>query len=203
VKICGITTIDDALFCVSEGVCALGFNFYSKSPRYISPENACNIISKLPPFISAVGLFVNEPKETVENIMNITGIDTLQFHGDETAEYCLNFKAKKVIKALRIKDKNDINRIFEYDVNGYLLDSYHPDLYGGSGLAFSWNMLTSLKNRDRIIVAGGINPDNIANLLQNVIPYGIDICSGVEKAPGLKDKNKIEKIMKVVSLREF
>ena len=203
VKICGITNIEDALLCVSEGVSALGFNFYRKSPRYIDPEKAYDIIKELPPFISSIGLFVNEQKETVENNINITGINTLQFHGDESAQYCSFFKTKKVIKALRIKDKNDLERISEYNVSGYLLDSYHPELYGGTGLPFPWELLDSLNIKDNIIVAGGINPGNVANLLQNIMPYGIDICSGVEKSPGIKDKNKIKELMKVVSLRKF
>ena len=146
-------------------------------------------------------MFVNEKKEIVKNVINITGIDTLQFHGDEDMDYCSCFKKIKIIKAFRIKDKNDIENVLKYDVNGYLLDSYHPELYGGTGLAFSWDILDSLNNKDRIIVAGGIDPNNLANLLQSVIPYGIDICSGVEKSPGLKDENKVRRLMKMVSLR--
>lgn len=203
VKICGITTIEDALFCIAEGVCALGFNFYLKSPRYIDPLKANEIIRQLPPFVSAVGLFVNEDINSVENIIKLSGIDTVQFHGDETADYCRHFKGIRIIKAFRIKKKDDMKIIFGYDVNGYLLDSYHPRLYGGTGLAFSWDILKSLSNKDRIIVAGGIKPDNVANLLQNVTPYGIDICSGVEKKPGLKDKTKIKEMMKIVVSRNF
>ena len=196
VKICGITSVEDALCAIKEGVSALGFNFYPSSPRYIDPSYASRIIKKLPPFVSIVGLFVNQDREIIRKIADMCGLDTIQFHGDEPPDFCHEFKKWRVIKAFRIKDKNDLEQINNYDVNGYLLDSFHPNRYGGTGLSFQWDILDSLRqDNNALIIAGGINITNVEDLLTGVIPYGIDVCSGVEKEPGIKEHHLIKQLM--------
>lgn len=201
VKICGITTNEDAAYAVYEGVSALGFNFYPKSPRYIDPDKAAKIIAGLPPFVSAVGLFVNEAEETVSEIVNVTGIDTLQFHGDESPEYCDLFSHLRTIKAFRIQTAKDLEKLAHFDVNAYLLDSYHPEQYGGTGLSFAWQMLESVDSvrRSRLVIAGGISPDNVGQLMGHIKPYAIDLCSGVEHSPGVKDHSLVSKLMNEVN----
>jgi len=194
-KICGITRLEDALTSVRYGANALGFNFYEKSPRYISPDKALDIINQLPPFVSVVGLFVNDSYDKIKKITNMCGFRTIQLHGDESPDFCSKFKSNRVIKALRIKQESDLENIKKYDVCGYILDSFSPDTYGGTGLSFDWNVLGKIDSAKNIIVAGGINPDNIEHLLRTVVPYGVDICSGVELSPGVKDEKLIREIM--------
>ncbi len=201
-KICGITRLKDALFSVGCGVDALGFNFYKKSPRYVSPNKAYSIISQLPPFVSSVGLFVNEDYDEILKISDMCGIRTIQLHGDESPDFCGKFDSYRVIKAFRIKDESDLENIKKYDLSGYILDSFSPDLYGGTGLSFDWGLLDKIDFDGNIIVAGGINPDNIERLLRSVVPYGVDICSGVESSPGVKDDKLLKEIMsKIMSMR--
>jgi len=196
IKICGITQLEDAFCAVDCGACALGFNFFPKSPRYITPEKAAGIIKKLPPFVTAVGLFVNENVQTVKRIAKTTCIDTIQLHGDEPPEICSMLGEYKIIKVFRIRNQQDLDLQLpnKYSVAGYLLDAFHPQLYGGTGTTFDWKMLAALTIAQRIIIAGGITPDNIGLLLKEFIPYGIDICSGVEKTPGIKDHTLIKQL---------
>ncbi|MBC7329560.1 phosphoribosylanthranilate isomerase [bacterium] len=190
VKICGITNLEDALMAVELGADALGFIF-ADSPRRIDREKARKIISKLPPFITAVGVFVNERRELVEEIANECGLDALQFHGEETPDYCSQFR-KKVIKAFKIRTKDDLERLRYYDVSAYLLDS------SVRGTSFNWDLLIGFRSEKPIILAGGLNPDNISSALSKFLPYGIDVSSGVEEYPGKKDREKLKKFMEVI-----
>lgn len=206
VKICGITRLQDAQTAIRYGASALGFNFYPKSSRYISPENALHIIRQLPPFVSVVGLFVNEKEQVVREIVDLCGLETVQFHGDESPEFCNHFGMCRVIKVFRVKGRDDLDQCADYTVSGYLLDSFDPAQYGGTGFAFSWGILKSLDQslwKDRaLIIAGGINESNVDLLLQQIVPYGIDVCSGVEQSPGIKDLELVKKLMLKIKLFE-
>lgn len=192
VKICGITNIKDALFCSECGADALGFVFYNKSPRYISPKHAFEIIRELPPLISIAGLFVNEDYDTVARIADECRLDILQFHGDEPPEFVGRFQHKK-IKAFRIKESVDEKLINNYDASAYLLDAFNKQgLFGGSGDSFSWELLRGKKLARPIILAGGLDPENVADAVSVVLPYAVDVSSGVESERGVKDINKVK-----------
>ena len=193
VKICGITNLEDAQVAVEAGADALGFVFYDKSPRFINPLKAAGIISKLPPFIQAVGLFVNEETEQVNWTADYCGLDIVQLHGDETPEDCLEVK-RRVIKAFRIQNIISIDpleKYQDYQVSGYLLDAWSPDAYGGTGRTFNWELAQAAKQYGPVILAGGLNPENVAEAIRVVKPYGVDVSSGVEAAPGKKDAEAV------------
>jgi len=196
IKICGITNLADALKSQELGAHALGFNFYPKSPRYITKEKAKKIIKMLPPFIVTVGVFVNEDIDEINNIIEYTGIEVVQLHGYETQDYCSKFSLP-VVKTLRINDKNDLKYINSYKVSAFLLDSYSKG-YGGSGKSFDWEIAIGAKRYGNIILAGGLNEKNILEAIKRVKPYGVDVCSGVEKAPGKKDHDKLERFINIV-----
>ena len=191
VKICGITRLEDALAVAEYGADAIGFVFYKKSPRYIEPELAAEIVKRLPPFITPVALFVNESEETVRDILYLTGISVVQFHGDETPEYVSLFP-QRVIKAIRVKDESTLAPLTGYDVSAFLLDSYSPDAYGGTGKKFDWEVINETDSVNRIILAGGLNADNVAYAVRLVRPYGIDASSGLESSLGIKDHKKVK-----------
>ena len=191
VKICGITNREDALWAVECGADALGFIFYKKSPRYINPENAKEIISILPPFISTVGVFVNEDYNDVRDVKLLTGLNTVQLHGDESPSYC-NLIEGKLIKAIRIKNEKSIERLKKYSVDAFLLDSFDTSSFGGSGLTFDWRLAEKAKQHGRIILAGGLTPDNVEEAINKVAPFGVDVSSGVESKPGIKNKKKVK-----------
>ena len=191
VKICGITKREDALWAVECGTDALGFIFYKKSPRYINPENAKEIISVLPPFISTVGVFVNEDYNDVRDVKLLTGLNAVQLHGDESPSYC-NLIEGKLIKAIRIKNEKSIERLKKYTVDAFLLDSFDTSSFGGSGLTFDWKLAKKAKQHGRIILAGGLTPDNVEEAINKVAPFGVDVSSGVESKPGIKNKKKVK-----------
>lgn len=201
VKICGITNLEDALAAAEYGADALGFIFYEKSSRYITPADAIPIIKKLPPFITTVGVFVNEPVDKVKQVKGLTGIDIIQLHGDETPEMC-GAIGNKVIKAFRIggkgqgaRDKAILEAIAHYPASAYLLDTHREGLPGGTGETFDWNLAVKAKRYGRIILAGGLTPDNVAEAVKKVRPFAVDVSSGVEKRPGKKDLNKVKKFI--------
>lgn len=197
VKICGITSLGDALLAVENGADAIGFIFYEKSPRYIGPNTVSLIIKELPPFVTAVGVFVNEAPDKIRAISNETGIDCVQLHGDETPEFCDSL-GLQVIKAFRIKTIDDIKKIRDYQVSACLLDTYREGVPGGTGETFNWDIAVEAKKYGRIILSGGLKPDNIASAIKKVGPYAVDISSGVEAKPGKKDAGKIIKFMEQV-----
>ena len=195
VKICGITRLTDALLAVELGAWAVGFIFYKNSPRYISPENAKKIIEKLPPFVSLVGVFVNEREATVKKTALSCGLTTLQFHGDETSAYCRKFGCWKVIKAIRVKSNISPAQLKKFSADAFLFDTFIPDGYGGSGKTFNWSYLKSLtKFSTPIILSGGLNPRNIAKAVKTVSPFAVDVSSGVESAPGRKSPAKLKSL---------
>lgn len=199
VKVCGITNLVDALKAVELGADALGFNFYPPSPRYVDPEKARAILAELPDAICNVALFVNEPKEKVREILNYGRLPRgrqafrgLQFHGEEDRDYCRGWEMK-VIKAFRIKDRTSLALLEAFPADYYLLDSWTPG-YGGSGSSFSWDWLEGVPP-DRLILAGGLDVENIVTVIQRVRPYGVDVCTGVEARPGVKDHGKLKEFI--------
>ena len=198
IKICGITELEDAKNIAEMGVSALGFIFYPKSRRYIEPEKANEIILNLPPFIVTVGVFVNEKTDKVEDTLKICPVDILQFHGDESPDYCKKFN-KRVIKAFRVNGDFSPVILSNYSVSAFLLDSFTQNEYGGTGKIFDWDVAVKAKKYGKIILSGGLNTENIKYAIEKVNPYGIDISSGVEISPGKKDIKKVEEILKLIS----
>jgi phosphoribosylanthranilate isomerase len=201
IKICGITSVNNAQAAVRAGADALGFMFYADSPRHVSPDLAADIIRRLPPFVAKVGVFVNAPLETVHHITLQCSLDTLQFHGDESPDYCssLSISACKRIKAIRVRDQDSLKGLTPYadKVDAFLLDSYDPNQLGGTGARFNWDLAVQAKAAGRpVILAGGLNPDNIAEAVQQVAPYGVDVSSGVEVSPGIKDADSMERFVR-------
>ena len=189
VKICGITNYDDALAAAEFGADALGFVFYKKSPRHITPEKAAQIIYRLPPFVATVGVFVDEKKEEVEKVMGRIGLTAAQFHGNEPPEACEI--PRRTIKAIRIKELTDLDPMRHYQVSAFLLDAYTPEALGGTGQVFNWSIAMDARAYGKIILAGGLTPENVATAVQMVKPYGVDVASGVELEPGIKDHEKL------------
>lgn len=195
IKICGITSLEDALTAVEAGADALGFVFYAASPRHIFPEQATRIISQLPPFVQTVGLFVNEEATTVNEVADLCRLDLVQLHGDESADYCQQI-SRRVLKAFRVRSLTCLDPIKDYRVAGYLLDTFSPSFYGGTGTSFNWEIATeAVKRHQRIILAGGLTPDNVAEAIRQVRPYGVDVSSGVEAGPGKKDREKVREFI--------
>ena len=194
VKICGITNKEDALYAAGCGADALGFIFYEKSPRYIEPDNAKTIIATLPPFVTTVGVFVNKDFNDIRDITLLTGVTVVQLHGDESPSYC-NLVEGKLIKAIRVKNYSSIEGLKKYDVDAFLLDSFDKNSFGGSGLTFDWKLAEKAKQYGKIILAGGLTSDNVEEAVKKVVPYGVDVNSGVEKKPGIKNKNKVKEFI--------
>ena len=194
VKICGITNKEDALYAAGCGADALGFIFYEKSPRYIEPDNAKTIITTLPPFVTTVGVFVNKDFNDIRDITLLTGVTVVQLHGDESPSYC-NLVEGKLIKAIRVKNYSSIEGLKKYDVDVFLLDSFDKNSFGGSGLTFDWKLAEKAKQYGKIILAGGLTPDNVEEAVKKVVPYGVDVNSGVEQKPGIKNKNKVKEFI--------
>lgn len=194
IKVCGITNLKDAECGVELGVDSLGFIF-APSPRQAKPKQVKNIIERLPPFINQTGVFVNEEISKVQEIADYCGLDTLQFHGEESPKYCRRFENRKVIKAFRVQQNLDLEQLTAYEVAGYLLDTYVSGQAGGTGETFNWDLALQAKQVGNIILAGGLNPANITGAIKHVAPYGVDVNSGVEQEPGLKDKEKLNKLV--------
>ncbi|MBJ6751186.1 phosphoribosylanthranilate isomerase [Geomonas anaerohicana] len=196
VKICGITSEDDALMAVDAGADALGFVFFDKSPRFIGAAAAQKIIAKLPPFIQVVGLFVNADIDVVNSTADCCGLDIIQLHGEESPEYC-RLVNRRVMKAFRVRGPESLTPLAEYHVSAYLLDAYSPNAYGGTGEVFDWECAITAKGQGRIVLAGGLTPDNIAEAVTRVRPYGVDVSSGVEASPGKKDPGKVRRFIQL------
>ena len=194
-KICGITSLEDALAAVTCGADYLGFNFYGPSPRYIAPRTAREIIAKLPDRIIAVGVFVNEPgPEDVLAIMAAGGIRMAQLHGDEDPDYCARVGSERVIKALRVGRDFDPQHVLQYPAAAVLLDAFDAKLYGGTGSVANWEIAQKAAQLTRIFLAGGLGPENVAEAVSTVAPYAVDVNSGVEIRPGLKDKERLQRL---------
>ncbi len=197
VKICGITNPEDALFAAELGADALGLIFYNESPRYVSPECAAEIVAGLPPFVTPVGVFVNEVKERTEEIVRLVGLRAIQLHGDEPPEACSGYSIP-VIRAVRVGDELDLDELSRYPVETFLLDTARAGLYGGTGEPFDWSVARNASSARRIILSGGIDPENVAAAIGAVQPYGVDSSSGVEAAPGRKDHQKLTAFFEAV-----
>ena len=197
IKICGITNVADALQAVEAGADALGFVFYDKSPRFVTPHEVQKIIAELPPFVTTVGLFVNEPIPRIRRIMAAARLDVVQLHGDEQPDDCL-IEPLRVIKALRIRDAASLEGANFYQVSALLLDAWHDEHYGGTGLTFDWQLAERLTGKCALILAGGLTPENIIDAVRQVKPYGVDVSSGVEAQPGKKDHQKVAEFIRRV-----
>lgn len=195
VKICGITSVEDALAAVDAGASALGFMFYEPSPRNLTPEEAEKIIRELPPLVARVGVFVDAKRELIDAAVG-AGIDTLQFHGKEPAEFCRDF-SQNVIKAFRIKDESSLNELAWYDQETWLLDSYVKGVPGGTGACFNWDLAKeATSGSNRVLLAGGLTVENVGEAVRQVRPYGVDVSSGVEASPGKKDRKLVAQFIR-------
>lgn len=196
VKICGITTVADAVAAASAGADALGLMFYAGSPRALTPAAARQITRELPPFLTLTGVFVNPARDEVLRAIGETGIDTLQFHGDESPQFCASFDLP-VIKALRVKDAGSLAALQDFRTRAVLLDAFVPGQLGGTGARFNWDLaIRARESGHRIILAGGLSPENIRDAVSKVAPFGVDVSSGVESAPGKKDHAKVAEFIR-------
>ena len=198
IKICGITNTEDALAAESFGADAVGFIFYKKSKRYVSPEQAEHIIKTLSPFTTKVGVFVDETIEIINKVSKQTGINVVQLHGDESL-YILKSISLPVIKAFRVDNNFDYNKLNQYKEISILLDAYSENDYGGTGHQFDWGKIPA-DIRNKINLAGGISSDNIEFIYKNINPAAVDLSSSLEMTPGRKDKMKMEKFFNKVNL---
>lgn len=192
VKICGLTNLEDTLAAIDLGADFLGFNFYPQSPRYLSYEKAKKIFEEIPPNIFKVGVFVNEQYENIIDIAQLLELDYLQFHGDESPEFC-NQMGHPWWKAIRLENESDIEKISQYESEWVLIDAHVQGQYGGTGQKPDWELVKRVKNLGKkIFLAGGLNPENIQLAIATVQPYAVDVASGVESKPGKKDLKKME-----------
>jgi len=204
VKICGITRLEDALLAEEMGASAIGYVFYEKSPRFIPPGKAADISRELGPFIAKVGVFVDEEPERVMKAVETAGLTAVQLHGSEDAEYIGRLGRIPVIKAFRVSPDFDTRRLGEYDVGAYLLDAYVEKSYGGTGRTFDWRKARECRGYGRIIIAGGLDETNVDEAVTVAEPWGLDVSSGVEKCPGIKDAVKMRKLFDALSaVRRF
>jgi len=196
VKICGITDVYDALSAVNYGADAIGFILYCKSQRYVDPKTVRFISKKLPPFITKVGVFVNEDRNAVLEILSYCGLDFAQLHGDESPDDCRYIGRERVIKAFRIKEEDDVKAIENYVdcVSAVLLDTYSESEYGGTGRTFNWDIAKKVIDRFEVpvILSGGLTPENVKEAVKSVLPFAVDVSSGVEEKPGKKDLSKVK-----------
>jgi phosphoribosylanthranilate isomerase len=192
VKICGITNLEDALLAAKLGADALGFIFYPPSPRSIAPDAARAIIAQLPPFVTTVGVFVDENAATLKELAAQVGLDWLQLQGKETPEYCRGL-GRRVIKAFRIRDENSLQELAAYQgvVQALLLDTYKEGLVGGTGETFNWDLAREARKYGPVILAGGLTAENVAQAIAAAQPQAVDVASRVEAAPGKKDPEKL------------
>lgn len=198
VKICGITNLADGLAAAEAGADALGFNFYEKSPRHVSLKAAAEIAKRLPPFVMRVGLFVNASEDLVTRAIGECGLTMLQFHGDEAPDFCVQFGLMSM-RAFRIRDAESLKQIPEFQTAAYLLDAYSPEARGGTGEKFNWDLAIEAQKFGRpIFLAGGLTPENVAAAVRKVRPFGVDVSSGVESAPGKKDPAKVRAFIQAV-----
>jgi phosphoribosylanthranilate isomerase len=186
VKVCGITNLDDARAALEAGADALGFNFYAPSPRSASPDTAAEIVARLPGATCTVGVFVNTSRQDIERVAAGVRLNALQFHGDEDPEFCRSWPQKIIIKALRVRDRTGAAAARAYAVDFILADAYVGNRFGGTGRRVAVEYLEGF-DRARLILAGGLTPDNVGDAVRAVRPFAVDVASGIERAPGKKD----------------
>ncbi|HDZ86584.1 hypothetical protein LCGC14_0760170 [marine sediment metagenome] len=189
-KICGLTNAEDALKAAELGADYTGFIFYSKSPRYVTAEQASSIIKMLPESTKAVGVFVNQSLTEIEEVLKVCDLSLVQLHGEESPEFASKVPSP-VIKAFRVKGEESLEGVNDYDVFAYLLDSYNGDLYGGTGKMFDLSLLAKKHFNKPVFLSGGLTTENVCSAIKEVQPYAVDVCSGTESEPGKKDHNKL------------
>ena len=197
IKICGITNYEDAENAAMFGADYIGFNFYRLSPRYIDEAEVKKIIEKMQNSAKNVGVFVNEKLDTIKKIVQNLDLDLIQLHGDESPDYCKQLKKdtnKRIIKAFRIKNNININKIKKYNVDYYLFDAHKEELFGGTGKTFYHGLLKNIKKD--FFLSGGLNEKNVKEAIKIANPFAVDTASGVEKNPRKKDPKKIEEFIK-------
>jgi phosphoribosylanthranilate isomerase len=200
VKICGITSKEDAFKAVKSGADALGFVFYKKSPRYISASRARNIIEVLPPFVTTVGVFVNDRLGAINDIASFCGLNAVQLHGDEDHHFCHRLKRYhvRIIKAFRVDNYFNFDVVGRYDIDGCLFDAKSDEAPGGTGKTFNWEILKRADIKGPVILSGGLHSGNVVDAMKIVKPYAVDVSSGVEAEPGKKDHKKLEDFFQAV-----
>ncbi|MBF0284766.1 MAG: phosphoribosylanthranilate isomerase [Magnetococcales bacterium] len=195
IKICGITRVEDGLAAAHAGADALGLVFHPPSPRHVTPQQAATIARAMPPFVVLVGLFVDPTAESVRQTLEQCPLDRIQLHGDESPEFCAAMP-RPVIKAIRVGGPEDLQNLDRFPVAALLLDAKSPGKVGGTGQRFDWNLLAEWSPPRPLILAGGLSPDNVAEAVARVRPYAVDVSSGVESAPGLKDPERIARFIR-------
>ncbi|MGY4534801.1 phosphoribosylanthranilate isomerase [Pseudomonas sp. TE3786] len=197
-KICGITRLEDALVAVEAGADAIGFVFYAKSPRAVTAEQVRAIIAALPPFVTTVGLFVDMPRAELEALLQRVPLDLLQFHGDEAAADCAGY-GRPYIKALRVQAGDDVAAMIALypEASGILLDTFVAGVPGGTGEAFDWGLVPAQPSKP-IILAGGLTAENVADAIEQVQPYAVDVSGGVEQSKGIKSAEKVRAFIAAV-----
>jgi phosphoribosylanthranilate isomerase len=202
IKICGVTDADDARDAALLGADAIGLNFYEKSPRYLDASRASRIIDALPSFVSVVGVFVNHPNpQGLEDLALSLGLHAVQLHGNETPDYCSMIQRVKVIKAFRVDANFRVESLRNYALSGngvFLLDSGSGSHFGGTGKTFDWNQAYGANAFGWIVMAGGLNPDNVQDAVSRLHPFAVDVSSGVESSPGKKDYDKVRRFIENV-----
>ena len=198
IKICGITIKEQAVEISRQPIDAMGFVIYNKSPRFIQPADVKAIVNQLPPFIKRVGVLVNESIESVSTIHKTAGLDLIQLSGDESPDYCAELTAKGIswLKTIRVKDQSSLANLSFFENGWILLDAWSKEEFGGTGKSFDWQIISEGIDRSRIVLAGGITPENAAIAIKTVQPYAIDVSSGVENSPGNKSIEKVKKLIK-------
>lgn len=208
IKMCGMTREADVEAGIAQGLDALGFIFYEKSPRNVSPDFVRSVVAKMPPFVDCVGVFVDRDRREVEEIIGYCGLSHAQLHGKENPKYCERVERFaspcRVIKAFRVHADSKSTDFFPYNdvVHGYLLDTYVKGNAGGTGETFDWNIIGNLDLQRSMILAGGLSPDNIEEAIASVHPFGVDVNSGVEIEPGIKDHEKLDEFVRKVRLTD-
>ena len=198
VKVCGITRLQDAQVAADLGAWAIGFIFHRKSPRYISPDDAFRIGERLRPDLLKVGVFVDYPLDTLNEVVSRAGLDGAQLHGDESVEYAAAVDASLVVKVFRVGTGFDPDSVTSFSEHSILLDTYQKDLYGGTGEVVDWSVARSVGDRSSFILSGGLNPDNVAEGIRASRPAAVDVSSGVEVRPGIKDSGKLHEFFEAV-----
>jgi phosphoribosylanthranilate isomerase len=194
VKICGLTNLEDALVAAEAGADALGFVLYPRSPRCIKPTAVQEIIRQLPPYVTTVGVFANTGAKEMLDVLESCGLDFAQLQGDEPPSVCKRL-GSKVVKAIRVKDRESLATMKSYSVRAFVLDTYTKENFGGTGKMFDWDLAVEAKQYGRIILAGGLNPENVEEAIRKVRPYGVDVSSGIEQRIGKKDPEKIRQFI--------
>jgi phosphoribosylanthranilate isomerase len=201
IKVCGITTVDDALGCVAQGVTWLGFNCFAGSQRYATPEAIRAMVAELPPETVTVGVFVNLNATELQDVMRFTGLRYAQLHGDESPEFARSL-AVPWFRAFRVGAAFETSVIAEFGTELFLLDAAHAGEYGGTGQTFDWELAKQARDQGRLLLAGGLRPANVGAAVQQVRPFGVDVASGVEWSPGRKDMQKVAAFVQAVAQAE-